>query len=84
MPPGARVVFDVADTGIGIPAGEIPHIFDEFRQVDGSMSRRYGGIGLGLSLVRRLTSLLQGDVAVSSHVDEGSTFSVAIPVELSS
>jgi signal transduction histidine kinase len=74
-----RVVFVVADTGIGIPAHEIPHIFDEFRQVDGSMSRGYGGIGLGLALVHRLVTLLQGELSVSSAVNEGSSFSVAIP-----
>ncbi len=76
------VVFEVVDTGIGIPADEMPHIFDEFRQVDGSMHRRYGGIGLGLALVRKLTGLLQGDVAVASRIDEGSTFSVIIPTHL--
>lgn len=73
------IVFAVADTGIGIPAHEIPHIFDEFRQVDGSMSRGYGGIGLGLALVHRLTTLLQGELSVVSKVNEGSCFSVAIP-----
>src|SRR5678815_4531739 len=71
--------FAVADTGIGIPAHEIPHIFDEFRQVDGSMSRGYGGIGLGLALVHRLAVLLQGELNVVSKVNEGSCFSVAIP-----
>jgi signal transduction histidine kinase len=75
------VVFDVADTGIGIAAEEIPHIFDEFRQVDGSMSRKYGGVGLGLALVRKLTALLQGDVTVMSRPHCGSTFSVRIPVQ---
>ena len=76
-----RVIFEVADTGIGIPAEEIPHIFDEFRQVDGSMSRRYGGVGLGLALVKKLTALLQGQVAVASRPYHGSTFSVAIPLQ---
>jgi signal transduction histidine kinase len=75
-----RVVFEVADTGIGIPADEIPHIFDEFRQVDGSMSRSYGGIGLGLALVKKLAGLLHGDIDVASHPKRGSTFSVTIPV----
>jgi signal transduction histidine kinase len=75
-----RVVFEVADTGIGIPVQELPHIFDEFRQVDGSMSRSYNGMGLGLALVRKLTSLLQGEITVVSQVGQGSVFTVAIPL----
>ncbi|MBI3301351.1 MAG: sensor histidine kinase [Deltaproteobacteria bacterium] len=75
-----RVVFEVADTGIGISVHELPHIFDEFRQVDGSMSRSYGGMGLGLALVRKLTSLLQGEIAIASQVGQGSVFTVTIPL----
>lgn len=76
-----RIVFEVADTGIGIPADEIPHIFDEFRQIDGSMSRRHAGMGLGLALVRRLTELLGGEIEVTSRVGEGSSFRVSLPVD---
>ena len=65
------VVFEVSDTGIGIPPDELPHIFDEFRQVDGSMARRHDGIGLGLALVRKLTTVLGGTVAVTSRVGRG-------------
>ncbi len=75
-----RVVFVVADTGIGIPEHELLHIFDEFRQVDGSMSRAYGGMGLGLALVRKLTSLLQGEITVASQVGQGSVFTVTLPL----
>lgn len=75
-----RVLVAVTDTGVGIPAEELPHIFDEFRQVDGSTSREYGGVGLGLALVRRLSKLLGGDVQVESEPDAGSIFTVTLPV----
>jgi len=77
---GDCVVFEVADTGIGIPADELPHIFDEFRQVDGSMSRRQDGVGLGLALVRKLAVLLGAEVNVVSDVGRGTMFTVAVPV----
>jgi signal transduction histidine kinase len=77
---GDAVAIAVRDTGIGIPESELGHVFDEFRQVDGSDQRAHGGIGLGLALVRRLTDLLGAEVAVSSRFGEGSTFTVTLPL----
>ena len=70
----------VEDTGVGIPPEELPHIFDEFRQVDGTSSRRYGGAGVGLSLVKTVTDALGGEVVARSAKTNGSTFTVRLPV----
>jgi len=75
-----RVIYSVHDTGIGIPPEAQRFVFDEFRQVDGSMTRRYGGSGLGLALARRLARLLGGDIVLVSTPGVGSTFRVEIPL----
>lgn len=75
-----RVIYSVQDTGIGIPPEAQRYVFDEFRQVDGSMTRRYGGSGLGLALARRLARLLGGDIVLVSTPGVGSTFRVEIPL----
>jgi signal transduction histidine kinase len=76
-----RAVYRVEDTGIGIAESMQQLVFDEFRQVDGSSTRRYGGSGLGLSLARRLAHLLGGDIYVASALGQGSTFRVELPLE---
>jgi signal transduction histidine kinase len=76
------VVWEVEDTGIGIDAGELERIFDGFRQVDGSATRRFGGVGIGLALSRQLARRLGGDVTVRSQPGEGSRFALALPAGL--
>jgi signal transduction histidine kinase len=74
---------EVKDTGIGIPQEEIGHIFEAFRQVDSTVTRKYGGFGLGLSIVKQLAELMGGTVSVKSKIGEesGSTFIVILPLE---
>ncbi|MGH7848073.1 MAG: sensor histidine kinase [Candidatus Binatia bacterium] len=74
------VEFRVADTGIGIPSEEIPFIFEIFHQGDSSETRPYGGVGLGLYIVKRFTEMLGGKVTVESGLGEGTVFTVTIPV----
>jgi signal transduction histidine kinase/ActR/RegA family two-component response regulator len=75
------VTVEIADTGEGIRAEFLPHIFDRFRQADASSTRRHGGLGLGLAIVRQLVELHGGDVtAESAGEGHGATFSVRLPV----
>jgi signal transduction histidine kinase len=77
---GDRVAYSVEDTGIGIPATAHQYVFDEFRQVDGSMTRAYGGSGLGLALARGLARRLGGEITLASEPGVGSTFTVEFPL----
>ena len=80
---GSDAVITVRDSGIGIPADRLPHIFDLFMQVEGSRGRSRGGLGLGLTLVKRLTELHGGTVGVRSDgPGRGSEFTVRLPAVL--
>jgi DNA-binding response OmpR family regulator/anti-sigma regulatory factor (Ser/Thr protein kinase) len=73
------IAVDVIDRGIGIAGEHLASIFEEFRQVDASMSRQYGGTGLGLSLVKRFVQLQGGTIVVKSELGAGSTFTFKLP-----
>jgi signal transduction histidine kinase len=76
---GDEVVAKVVDTGIGIPQEELLHIFERFYRVDKSRTRSTGGVGLGLTIVKRLAEAHGGRVDVQSEVGKGSVFTVAFP-----
>ncbi|MBB5712309.1 PAS domain-containing hybrid sensor histidine kinase/response regulator [Sphingomonas xinjiangensis] len=75
------IVFTVADTGIGMTEEQRGKLFERFVQADNSVTRRYGGSGLGLALTRAFADLLGGSVAVESEAGEGSTFTLEVPLE---
>ncbi|HZJ24743.1 MAG TPA: ATP-binding protein, partial [Anaerolineales bacterium] len=71
---------EVADTGHGIPESELAYIFDSFHQVEGSATRVHGGFGLGLSIVKQLVGLMNGEIKVQSQLREGTTFIITLPL----
>ena len=79
---GDWLSFAVRDTGIGIAADKIEHVFEEFSQADSSTTRNYGGTGLGLPISRRFCRMIGGDLSVSSRAGEGSTFTIRVPAVL--
>jgi signal transduction histidine kinase len=76
----SRVVLQVADTGEGIPAGELPRVFERFYRVDKARARKTGGTGLGLAIVRHVAEGHGGTVRAESELGQGSTFTVTLPV----
>ena len=76
---GSSIVLTVADTGVGIPESELPHVFERFHRVEGIQGRTHEGTGIGLALVQELAKLHGGSVSVASQPGAGSTFTVTIP-----
>jgi len=77
---GKRAVIRVSDTGIGIPAADIAHVFDRFYRVDKARSRATGGTGLGLSIVKQIVQLHGGNITASSEEGKGTTFTIELPL----
>jgi CheY-like chemotaxis protein len=77
----SQVELVISDTGIGIPAAFLPHIFERFRQAEGGTTRRHGGLGLGLAIARHLVEMHGGTIdAASPGENQGATFSIRLPV----
>ena len=72
---------EVKDSGIGISQEMLPHIFDEFRQADGTSSRQYEGTGLGLAIAKKMTQILGGSLSVESELGKGSLFTLSLPIK---
>jgi signal transduction histidine kinase/CheY-like chemotaxis protein len=75
-----RISFAVSDTGIGLTNEQMGKLFVDFEQADSSTTRKYGGTGLGLAISRRFCQMMGGDITVSSIINEGSTFTIDLPV----
>jgi signal transduction histidine kinase len=80
---GERLSLTVHDTGIGIAQDDLKHIFEEFRQVDQTLAKKYPGTGLGLAIVDWLVDLMNGSISVESELGKGSTFRIELPRQVS-
>jgi len=76
------LIMSVQDTGIGIPAGKIDKIFEDFSQAEEDTTRTFGGTGLGLSIAKQLSNLMNGQITVTSQESKGSCFALTLPIEL--
>ena len=78
---GKKAVVRIADTGIGIPAEDLPHIFDRFYRVDKARSRATGGTGLGLSIVKQIVQQHGGTISATSAEGKGTSFEIELPIQ---
>jgi CheY-like chemotaxis protein len=81
-PVTGMLLFTISDTGIGIPVDKLESVFERFTQADSSITRNYGGTGLGLTISKSLVELMKGRIWVESVVEQGSVFSFALPLEV--
>jgi len=75
-----KLRFDISDTGIGISKEDLAIIFEEFRQADGTTTRKFGGTGLGLAICKKISDLLEGSIKVKSEIGKGSIFTFTVPL----
>ncbi|MEM7347714.1 MAG: ATP-binding protein [Chloroflexota bacterium] len=75
------IIMSIQDSGIGIPSDHLEQIFDRFYQVEPSLTREYGGIGLGLAIVRGMVEVCGGKIYAESELDVGSTFTFTLPLD---
>ncbi len=80
--PGQPFVIEVSDTGIGMTAEQLAHVHDEFVQADSSITRKYGGTGLGMAITRSLVEMMNGQMTVTSEVGVGTTMVIALPLAI--
>jgi signal transduction histidine kinase len=76
------ITFSVSDTGIGMTPEQMEKLFQPFSQAEASMTRKYGGTGLGLEITRRFCEILGGDITAKSKLGVGSTFTIRLPAEV--
>ncbi|MGB8623476.1 MAG: PAS domain S-box protein, partial [Paracoccaceae bacterium] len=78
--PGMPLSIEVRDTGIGMTPEQVSHLYEDFSQADGTMTRRFGGTGLGMAIVRRLIDMMNGQITVDSVPEKGTTMKVTLPL----